>query len=166
MDPATAWGSWKESCSEGGWQCLPGSIPSTTCQTKPTYCTKQGHGRRWFWDRSTSKERQRNWERVWSRSLMMSNWGSCGYLAWRKGGSRDLISLYNSLKGVCSKTRANLSPQVTGQEEMGWGCAKRDLDWIQNIFTERGSSSTRTGFPGKWWSHHSWTYLKMCGCGM
>lgn len=30
----------------------------------------------------------------------------------------DLISLYNSLKGVCSKMGANLLCQATGQEEM------------------------------------------------
>lgn len=75
MDPATAWGSW----CEGGWQCLPGSIPFTTYYTKPTYHTKLGHG-----EGGSGTERQRSWERVWSRSLMMSNPRSWGCLAWRK----------------------------------------------------------------------------------
>lgn len=96
-----------------------------------TDCAEQGHGGRWFWDRSMSKERQRSWERVWNRSFKMSNWGSCGYVAWKKRRFKgDLISLYNSLKGVCSKMGANLLSQVTGQEEMAWGCARRSLDWI------------------------------------
>lgn len=134
MDPGTAQGRWKESWSEGGWQCLPGSIPFTTDYAE------QGHGGRWFWDRSMSKERQRSWERVWSRTFMISNWGSWGYVAWRKRRFKgDLISLYNSLKGVCSKTGANLLSRVTGQEEMAWGCARRSLDWIAwKISSQKG----------------------------
>lgn len=91
-------------------------------------------------DRSMSKERQRSWERVWSRSFMISNWGSWGYVAWRKRRFKgDLISLYNSLKGVCSKTGANLLSRVTGQEEMAWGCARRSLDSIAwKISSQKG----------------------------
>lgn len=55
------------------------SIPFTTYYTKPTYHTKQGHG-----EGGSGTERQRSWERVWSRSLMMSNPRSWGCLAWRK----------------------------------------------------------------------------------
>lgn len=33
---------------------------------------------------------------------------------------------------------------------------RRDLDWI----LDKVSSSIGTGFPGRWWNHHSWRYLK------
>jgi len=33
--------------------------------------------------------------------------------------------------------------------------------WILgNIYSLKGLSSTGTGCPGKWWSHHPWRYLK------
>lgn len=145
MDPGTARGRWKASWSEGGWQCLPGSIPFTTDYAE------QGHGGRWFWDRSMSKERQRSWERVWSRSFMMSNWGSWGYAAWRKRRFKgDLISLYNSLKGVCSKTGANLIlSNRTRRDGLRLCQEKFRLDSMENFFTERGLSGTGTGCPGK-----------------
>ena len=37
------------------------------------------------------------------------------------------------------------------------------LDWILgDISSLKGLSSAGTGFPGKWWSHHPWRYLKVC----
>jgi len=44
---------------------------------------------------------------------------------------------------------------------MASSCTRGGLDWILgNISSLRGLSSTGTGFPGKWLSHHLWRCLK------
>jgi len=44
---------------------------------------------------------------------------------------------------------------------MASSCIRGGLDWILGkISSLKALSNTETGCPGKWWSHHTWRYLK------
>jgi len=44
---------------------------------------------------------------------------------------------------------------------MASSCVRGGFDWILwKISSLKGLSSSGTGCPGQWWSHHPWRYLK------